>query len=60
MIVDGHPASTAYWITAGCAVAAALVAFAQVLPLRRANRAATERIAAGRQRVADYEAAPQH
>lgn len=60
VIVDAHSASTAYWIMAGCAVGAALVAFAQVVPLRRANRAATERIAAGRQHVGDYEVAPQH
>lgn len=60
VIVDRYPASTAYWITAGCAIAAAVVAFAQVVPLRRANRAATERIARGRQGIADYEVAPQH
>lgn len=59
LIVDSHPASMAYWITTGCAVAAALVAAAQLGPLRRANRAAAARIAAGRQVASDAEAAPE-
>ncbi len=49
IIVDAHDASTAYWITSGCAVGAAVVAFALLGSLRRANVAATARIAAGTQ-----------
>src|SRR5699024_7350348 len=49
VIVDAHSASVAYWITAGCAVLAAVTGFAQLGSLRRANAAATERIAAGTQ-----------
>jgi MFS family permease len=49
VIVDAHSASTAYWITSGCAVGAALVAFSLLGSLRRANVAATARIAAGTQ-----------
>ena len=40
VIVDGNPASVAYWVTAGCAIAAAVTAFLQVTPLYRANAAA--------------------
>lgn len=49
VIVDGFAASTAYWITCGCAAAAAMTALAQLGPLRRASRAAGARIAAGSQ-----------
>jgi predicted MFS family arabinose efflux permease len=56
-IVDGHPASMAYWVTAGCAIAAALTGMTQLSPLRRANRAAAARIAAGTQVAAEAEEA---
>jgi MFS family permease len=49
VIVDAHDASTAYWITSGCAVGAAVTAFLMLGPLRRANAAASARIAAGTQ-----------
>ena len=49
VIVDAHSASTAYWITSGCAVGAAVVGFALLGSLRRANVAASARIAAGTQ-----------
>jgi MFS family permease len=49
VIVDAHSASTAYWITSGCAVGAAVVGFALLGSLRRANVAASGRIAAGTQ-----------
>lgn len=49
VIVDGNPASTAYWVTAGCAMLAALTGFVQIRSLRRADRAASARIAAGTQ-----------
>ncbi len=49
LIVDTHPASMAYWITAGCALAAAVTGVAMLGPLRRANAAASSRIAAGAQ-----------
>lgn len=49
IIVDTHSASTAYWITSGCAVGAALTAFLLLGSLRRANAAASARIAAGNQ-----------
>lgn len=49
VIVDAHSASTAYWITSGCAVGAALTAYALLSSLRRANAAAGARIAAGTQ-----------
>lgn len=48
-IVDGHTASTAYWVTSGCALAAAVTGMTQIKPLRRANKAAAARIAAGTQ-----------
>lgn len=57
-IVDGNPASTAYWVTAGCALGAAVTGMTQVRPLRRANRAAAERIAAGTQVAPGASAAP--
>jgi predicted MFS family arabinose efflux permease len=49
VIVDAHDASTAYWITSGCAVGAAVTAFLMLGSLRRANAAASARIAAGTQ-----------
>ncbi len=49
IIVDAHSASTAYWITSGCAVGAALTGFSMLGSLRRANAAASARIAAGTQ-----------
>jgi hypothetical protein len=48
-IVDGNPASSAYWVSAACAIGAAVTGLALVGSLRRANRAATARIAAGTQ-----------
>ncbi|MEO7124850.1 MAG: MFS transporter [Nakamurella sp.] len=57
VIVDGNPASTAYWVTVACATGAALTGLTQIGPLRRANRAAAARIAAGRQVAPDAEAA---
>jgi MFS family permease len=46
-IVDGNPASTAYWVTAACAFAAAVTGMTQIGPLRRANRAAALVVADG-------------
>lgn len=59
VIVDGNPASLAYWISAGCAMAAAVTGFAQLGPLRRANKAAADRIAAGRQVAGKPRRAPE-
>lgn len=57
-IVDGHAASMAYWITCGCASLAAVTAFVQLGPLRRAIRAAAARIAAGTQVAPQARVAP--
>lgn len=57
-IVDSYPASTAYWVTVGCALAAAVTGMTQVGPLRRANRAAAARIASGTQVAPVADAAP--
>lgn len=60
IIVDSHDASTAYFVMVGCAFAAAGVGALQAWPLRRANRAAAARIAAGRQVAAAAETADPH
>jgi predicted MFS family arabinose efflux permease len=44
VIVDSHSASTAYWITSGCAVFAALAAFSMFGSLHRADAAAEARL----------------
>jgi predicted MFS family arabinose efflux permease len=46
VIVDTHSASVAYWITSGCAIGAALAAWALFGSLRRADELAQQRIEA--------------
>lgn len=58
LIVDAHSASAAYWICAICAIGVAVAAWMQIMPLRRANAAAAQRVAAGRQVAASAVAAP--
>lgn len=44
VIVDTHSASTAYWITSGCAIGAALAAWLLLGSLRKADALARQRI----------------
>ncbi len=44
VVVDGHSASSAYWIQVSCAAGAAAIGWLMLGPLRRANNSATARI----------------